>query len=370
MIQSQTQMDERSELLDQIYHDPSNQASFSSPERLWQEARNKIQGLTLKQTKEWLASQFTYTLHRQARRKFPRNRVLASRINEHWQGDLVDMHTWKDVNDGIPYLLVVIDVFSKRASVKPLRTKSGVDVTNAFCKTVNELGKPDNLMTDEGKEFVNQYFKSYCEKNQINFFVANNKDTKAPVVERLNRTLKARLFKFMTHSGSRRFVDVIPKIVNAYNNSYHRTIKMRPSDVNENNSSRVFQNIYGFRTKRDYLLNKRSKGKLINEGQLVRVKHPFGPLDKGYFANWKDETFRIKASVRKERPTYRIVNGKGEEDKRQYYREELQRVTEGTYRVEKILKRDKRRKRVLVKWIGYPDSANSWEPEDNIIHLR
>lgn len=356
------------DVLREIYYDPNHPASFSSPERLWKLARSRIQGLTLSDTKEWLSSQFTCTIHRQVRRRFPRNRVMATRPNEHWQADLVDMQAWSRLNDNVRYLLVIIDVFSKVAQVFTLLNKSAVEIEKAFVKAI-AIDTPANLMTDEGTEFVNVRLKTFYKKHNINFFVARNKEIKASIVERLNRTIKGRLFKYMTHAGSRRYVDILPKVVNAYNNSFHRTIKMRPVDVKEANQSQVFQNTYGFRSKREYLISRHVREKRIKDGELVRLTHKQNPFDKGFYSNWRDKLYKVKSSSSSQRPVYRITDTSGNLEGKRYYKDEIQKVKEGEYRVERIVKRDKRRKLVLVKWLGYPESANTWEPEANIVQL-
>jgi len=65
--------------------------------------------------------------------------------------------------------------------------------------------------------------------------------------------------------------------------------------------------------------------------------------------------------------TYRIVDLMGEPIKGSFYEKELQEATQETYRIEKVLKRDYKKKLALVKWSGYPDKFNSWIPLSDLI---
>src|SRR5699024_4747987 len=100
----------------------------------------------------------------------------------------------KKYNDGVNYLLTVIDVFSKYAWVQPLYSKRGSDVKAAFEEIFKER-VPLNMQTDKGKEFLATDVQNLFKRHNINFYGAKNPDVKASVVERLNKTLKTKMFK-------------------------------------------------------------------------------------------------------------------------------------------------------------------------------
>ena len=92
-------------------------------------AREKrIKGASRVAVKRFLAGQTSYTLHRPARRRFPRNPTRVAGVDDQWQADLVDMQALARDNQGMKYLLTCIDVFSKYAWVIPIRDKSGAVV--------------------------------------------------------------------------------------------------------------------------------------------------------------------------------------------------------------------------------------------------
>ena len=79
-------------------------------------------------------------------------------------------------------------------------------------------------------------------QNSINYRVVRNPDIKAAVVERFNRTLEGRLWRYFTHTNTYRYIDILQKIVDAYNNSWHSGTKMVLAKVNLYNASKAYQN--------------------------------------------------------------------------------------------------------------------------------
>ena len=132
------------------------------------------------------------------------------------------------------YILTCIDVFSKRAWAVPLRTKTGRDVTQAFEQILSEQ-KCNMVQGDKGAEFMNSTFQSMLRERGIKFYTSENEDIKAAVVERFNRTLKTKMFRYFTHENTRRYVYVLPDLIHSYNNTHHRSIGMAPVEVNVDN---------------------------------------------------------------------------------------------------------------------------------------
>ena len=137
---------------------------------------------------------------------------------------------------GIRDLLCVIDLFSKYAWVVPLKDKKGVSLTNAFQKTLdNSKRKPNKIWVDQGSEFY-IVFKKWLKDNNIEMYSTHN-EGKSVVTERFIRTLKNKIHKHMTAISKNVYFDVLDDIVDKYNNTYHRTIKMKPMDVKNDSFS-------------------------------------------------------------------------------------------------------------------------------------
>jgi hypothetical protein len=84
--------------------------------------------------------------------------------------------------------------------------------------------KPAMIQSDKGTEFLNSIFQSMLKRHDVKFYTSENEDIKAVVVERFNRTLKSKMYRYFTHTNTRRYVDVLLDLLNSYNRTYHRSI--------------------------------------------------------------------------------------------------------------------------------------------------
>ena len=136
-------------------------------------------------------------------------------------------------NKEIRYLLCVIDLFSKYACIVPLKDKKGMSIVNAFQSILKKSNrKPNKIWVDQGSEFYNNVFKKWLKDNDISMYSAYN-EGKSVVTERFIRTLKNKIYKHVKTISKNVYFDVLGDIVDAYNNTYHKTIKMKPVDVGD-----------------------------------------------------------------------------------------------------------------------------------------
>ena len=193
--------------LSDYYFDTKSPVAFTSPLALYREAKKRYPFLTFGQVKTWLQSKDTYILHKPVRYNFPRNRVIVTGIDDQWQADLVDVSSLARFSKGYKFLLTCIDVFSKFAWVVPLKNKAGESLVNGF-QSILDLGRsPEKLQTDKGTEFLNRNFQSLLKENSVHFFTTNS-EVKASVVERFNRTLKTRMWKYFTAKNNRVYIGI------------------------------------------------------------------------------------------------------------------------------------------------------------------
>ena len=131
-------------------------------------------------------------------------------------------------NKGFRFLLCVIVIYRKYAWVVPLKDKKGVSIVNAFQKILKESArKPHKIWVDKGSEFYNSHFKKWLQDNSIEMYSAQN-EGKSVVAERFIRTIKNKIYKYMTPISEKVYVDKLDNIVHKYNNKNHRTIKTKP----------------------------------------------------------------------------------------------------------------------------------------------
>ena len=352
--------------LDKIYYNAGEPGSFGGVKRLFSNAKAKGLKVNEKIIKNYLAAQASYSLHKPARRHFSRNPTIVGGIDQQWQADLADMQAIAKENNGVHYLLTVIDVFSKFAWVIPVKNKGSKEMVEAFkiLLVKSNPRKPQKLQTDAGKEFVNNDVQKFLKTEGIHFFVSHS-DQKAAVVERFNRTLKTRIWAYFTAKQTTRYIDKLDEFVKSYNNSFHRSIKMCPSEVTPKDEDKIWLTLYGKK--------KNTSVKKSRLGQKVRINKIKGVFAKGYVPNWSEEHFHVKKEVAKKRPVYRLTDDQGDDIKGEFYEEEIQPIEENRYLIERFLKKKKEpsgKYLYFVKWKGWPSKFNSWIPEKLFTKLR
>ena len=322
----------------------------------------------MKQVKDWLLKDITYTLHHPIRRNYKTRRVLVHHIDEQWQSDLVDLQKLAPFNKGYRYLLVCIDILSKYAWVRALKSKSAPDLHKGLLDIFSEGRKPLLLQTDRGKEYKNKIVQGFLKERGIRFFTSYS-ERKASVVERLNRTLKGIMFKYFTRHGTNKYLDVLQELVSRYNNGYHRSIKMAPISVSKQNELQVWMNLYGKKKSSNNKIKERLK-----VGDRVRITLERGTFHKGYLEGWSEEIFIISHKLQGDPVVYKVKDQAGESIDGIFYFHELLKVFEPEfYKIEKIIKRRKDNKGnwiYLVKWQGYPEKFNSFVTETDVKSLR
>ena len=265
------------------------------------------------------------------------------------------MQAFSKFNRGVKYLLAVTDVFSKYGWLIPLKDKTGKSVASAL-KTIFEERKPEKMWVDKGKEFYNKDVKDLIE------LYSTENEEKSSVVERWIRTMKEKMWKYFTANSTNVYLNQLLNLVKEYNNTRHSSIKMTPVKASKKeNELTVWRNLYPEH------LEIRDINPKFSVGDKVRISKKKKTFEKGYTTRWTEEIFTI-VEVRRTQPLmYRIVDFNGEEIKGTFYEPELQKTSQELFRIEKVIKRGK--KKSLVKWKGYSDDFNSWVDNKDIVNI-
>ena len=262
------------------------------------------------------------------------------------------MQLLNQYNKGIKYLLCAFDLFSKYAWVVPIKDKKKVSIVDAFQKILKESNRKTNkIWVDKESEFYNNSFKKWLKDNEVEMYSIHNKG-KSAVAERFIRTLKNKIFKHMTAISKNVYFDVLDDIVNKYNNTVHRTIKMKPIDVKDN-------------TYVDSKKEVNDKDPKFKVGDHVRISKYKNIFAKGYMPNWSEEIFIIKKIKNTVPWTYVINDLNGEEIIGTFYEKELQKTNQKEFRIEKVIKR--KGDKLYVKSKGYNNSFNSWIDKRDLV---
>lgn len=280
-------------------------------------------------------------LHKPARKNFKRRRVIVKGLHDLYQSDLVEMIPFAKSNKGFRYILVVIDTFSKFIWAVPVRRKTAVDVTQAM-KSVLLKSAPTNLQTDNGKEFYNRPFKALMKEYAVNHY-STFSSTKASIVERANRTLKSMMWRDFSIQRNNKWLELLPKIVEKYNNTVHSKTGFRPKDINKKNEKQILDTSF---TYRKVMMPSR-----FSVGDHVRISKTRELFSKGYTPNWSTEIFTVNRIRYTNPTTYHLKDSFGDEILGTFYEHELQRVKHpDVFLVDKILRR--KGPQVYVKFSG------------------
>ena len=173
---------------------------------------------------------------------------------------------------------------------------------------------------------------------------------KSVVAERFIRTLKTKIYKYMTSISKNVYIDKLDDIVNKYNNTYHRTIKMKLVDVKDNTYIDPME-LHSGKEVND-------KDPKFKVGDHVRISKYKNIFTKRYMPNLCEEVF-VVSKIKNTVPwTYVINDLNGEEIIGTFYEKELQKTNQQEFRIEKVIKR--KGDKLYVKWKGYDSSFNSW----------
>ena len=248
-------------------------------------------------------------------------------------------------NKGIRYVLCAIDFLSKYAFLVPLKDKRGTTIVNTFQSILNNSKrKPNKIWVDQGSEFYNNVFKEWLNNNEISMYSTRN-EGKSAVAERLIRTLENKVYKHMTAISKNVYFDVLDDIVDECNNTYHRTIKMKPIDVGDDSFI-------------EYNEESNEKDPKFKVGDHVRISKYKNIFAKGYIPNWSEEVLVIKEIKNTVPWTYVTSDLNGEEIVGIFYEKELQKTNQKEFRIEKVIKR--KGNKLHVKRRDYNNSFNSW----------
>ena len=353
--------------MEEHYYNASHPAGYGGVKRLVDAVPPS--SVRRENVERWLKGQRTYTLHKPARKRFDTRLYKTAGIDHLWQADLAEMGAYATLNDNYRYILTVIDVFSRYAWARAIRQKTGQEVRDAFVDIFTSDGRqPHQLQTDQGKEFENTIVQKLLREREIRFFTIKSQ-FKAALVERFNRTLKSKLWRYFTRQGSYKWLTALPQLMSAYNASTHRMIGVAPKDVTIDNEMELWDRQ---ENRRPQSVTRRNPSHSFRVGDWVRLSKSKQVFDKGYLPNWTEEVFTISRIIPHANPSqYKVKDWSGEEIEGSFYAAELQLINKPeAYAIEKIVGErmgiDGQRQ-YLVKWLGYGSQFNSWVTDINDI---
>ena len=290
--------------------------------------------------------------------KFERKKVIVNHIDEIHSCDLVDMQKYSKVNRGYKYIFTNIDIFSKYSWSFAIKSKKISDIKPCFEKIFKER-KPKYIWSDQESAFFSKEMLKFFEDNNVKIYHTYS-NLKSVIIERFNRSLRELMMKEFVKNNNTVWYNILSDLMKNYNNRYHRTIKLKPIDVNKSNEKYIKNTVYNYN-----ITNKKPKYK-IND--LVRISFKRRELFDKPTGNikWSEELFKIYKINKSNVITYQIKDMNDEIIKGIFYEKELQltKNNTGEYIIEKILKT--KGNQMYVKWRGYSNNFNSWVKKSDI----
>ena len=154
------------------------------------------------------------------------------------------MRKYSRVNRGYKYIFTNIDIFSKFAWSFPLKTKTIKEIKSCFQKIFKQR-KPKYIWSDQESAFFSKEMLKFFEDHNIKIYYTHS-NLKAVIIERFNRSLRELMMKKFVKSNNTVWYNILPELIKTYNNRYHRTIKMKPINVNKTNDKHIKNTVYNY----------------------------------------------------------------------------------------------------------------------------
>lgn len=340
------------------YITPGHPTAFTGITRISQHYDQKPE-----KARKFLENIHSYSLHREYKKPKHRNPYYVYFLRQQWQIDLIDLQKYSKDNNGFKFVLVCVDLFSRKCFARLLKNKSAKVVVDALKSIFNDLDSlPKSIFSDHGSELKNKLMNKYLKGKGIKIIHAKS-EIKAGIVERLNKSIQNLIFMYMTELETNTYYDKFDDIIQSYNSRPHRSLnELSPNDAElEENKLRVLD-AHNFRYTK--ILNKTPKIEL-KVGDWVRINMIRHIFARGYHEKWSRDMYEIvQVSHRMPITMYKLKCLTSEEEDEEieglFYKNELSHVRddENVFKIEKVLKEKKNQ--CLVKWLDWPDRYNSW----------
>jgi len=318
-----------------------------------------------------LATLPAYTIHHPRRRRFMTGYYSIASFYRLFEVDLADVHTLAEANDDVRFLLVGVEAASRRIFVETCVNKEGATVAAAMRNMLSSMPQMIRVCrSDRGSEFRSRQFRALLREHDIHQQFASN-ESKAALAERAIAKVMGRVYRFMSFSTSRRYVDALPSIVRALNMTPHAhtrvaALQFRP----ERDLYRVWEET----VLQHQPIMRRERGKRraykFAIGDTVRLSHTYEPFRKGFAGYWTPEYFRIVARAPGPPRTYRLQDVLGKPIGGEANEMELLRVRDSPatrYPIAKVWQRRRRagRRESLVSFQSWPKAHRVWVQDDD-----
>jgi hypothetical protein len=242
---------------------------------------------------QFLTEQTASQTFKEKRKSKPNGHIVANLVNELWQMDIFDLSRYEKRNDGFRYLLVCIDVFSRKAYVKAMKNKDTSTVINTFTHFLTHKTGPNirSIIADQDPAWTNDTWLNFMEKENIAFNTNALKDHRAlGIIDNFAKRIKLTLNKRFVDTNSTKWTDYIEKVITTYNNQEHRSLgETTPNKVvKDTKIQEKIQTINDEKAQKNTTKSSFSVGDKVKKNMLINESYP-----KGTDPKWSEKIFEV-----------------------------------------------------------------------------
>ena len=247
--------------------------------------------ITRQQIQHYFDTDTTTQLTKIQKKQKPTGHIVAYHVNELWQMDIFDLSRYQRDNDGYRYVLVSVDVFSRKAFVAPIKEKTPVEVKRGF-EILTKGVKPRSIISDHEGSFISKEFTAYLDKLQIPLNVNAISDHHAlGIIDNFARRIKTILTKMFLKSNNTKWTDDIDRIVFQYNTMSNAALdNLSPNDACKKDNFEKILNMNIDKNLHNNTVSDLAIGDKVRKNVLFQDAH-----SKGTDPRWSDEVFTVKA---------------------------------------------------------------------------
>ena len=336
---------------EQAYFDPKIPASYQSVESF---AKNNA-GVNVKRLKETLSGEEAYTLTRNVRTSKTRQmKVPLLKLNHQWDADLAFLHP----DDGYKGFLLCVDVFSRQAHARAIKTTSAAETIRCF-KDIFTDTKPSQIRSDGGTEFRASKTREFLKERGVVHYISQSTH-QANYAESCIKTIKSKLTKYMLHNNTDKWVDVLEDVIYSYNNTLHSALGRTPASITVDNQEEALLQQYVIKTPK---VHKKRPFKYAI-GDRVRISYRRRAFPRAYDVKWTGEYFTVVKRYRRQSINqYKLKDYNEEPIVGAFYESDLQKIIPPEiFKIDQVVKTKGRGKnqKAYVKWKNWSSRFNSW----------
>ena len=295
-------------------------------------------------------------LHHPARRRYARRRIIVFGVDQEWSSDLLDVQKFASQNDGVRYVMVLQDVFTRYLWLFPLKNKQQTTIL-ACLRSLFDKGVRCRryFLCDNGTEFTGGEVVAFLRRHGVSL-MHNYGEHKASLSERTCRFVAGRLYRYMTQQNDSVWLPWLTKIAADYNKTRQRRTGLSPTQARMSvNTARVFDANF----KERKIVESR---RVFKVGDLVRVSHVRSVFSKGYHQSYSTQQYVVAKVIDTVPKHYLLKDLQGRDILGGFYAEEMipSRQTQFYYEVLKTRTLRNGKRQAYVHWSGHPESQDSW----------